>query len=141
MKTFLRRSKFFAVAAALLAGLSLVPHQAEAGWRHHRGYNGGAVAAGIIGGVAVGALLAGAARPAYAQPAYYGGGYGYGGGYAPVYNRPVYHRPIYHRPVYHRPVRYAPVAYYDQGPVCYVKRRKVWLDPYSYTVRRVRVCH
>ncbi|WP_147706906.1 hypothetical protein [Microvirga massiliensis] len=35
---------------------------------HHRRSNGGAVAAGLIGGLALGALAAQAARPAYAYP-------------------------------------------------------------------------
>jgi hypothetical protein len=37
-------------------------------YRSSRGSRGGAVAAGVIGGLALGALAAGAARPAYAAP-------------------------------------------------------------------------
>lgn len=57
------------------------------GHRHgYYGYGGGAVAAGLIGGLALGAL---AASPAYyggygygyGYPGYYGAGYGYGGCY------------------------------------------------------------
>ncbi|MBB4017702.1 hypothetical protein GGR16_002736 [Chelatococcus caeni] len=41
--------------------------EAEARWRG-RYYGGGAVAAGVIGGLAIGALAASAARPAYGYP-------------------------------------------------------------------------
>jgi hypothetical protein len=51
------------VAATLGASLVATPASAR-GWHHHHGY-GGAVAAGVIGGLALGALAAGAA----AQPA------------------------------------------------------------------------
>ena len=59
------------------------------GYRGGRGWgNGGAAAAGIIGGLALGALAAGAMAPgpAYAAPVYGPGpGYGaYGGGYCRV---------------------------------------------------------
>lgn len=97
------------VGGAMLAGMS----NAEAQYYHRRG-NGGAVAAGVIGGIAAGALIAGAARPAY----------GYSNSY---YAAPA---PRYRS--------YEPV-YYD-APVCHVERRKVWIDDYRYTVRRVRVC-
>jgi hypothetical protein len=45
------------------------------GYRHHRRHRGGAIAAGVIGGLALGALAAQPyyARPAY-RPVYYGGG-------------------------------------------------------------------
>lgn len=86
-----------ALGATLL--VSAVP--ASADWRGHRrqgkhGGHGGAIAAGIIGGLALGALAASSARaqtrtyyapaPAYA-PTY---SYSYGGCYdveKPVYNR------------------------------------------------------
>jgi hypothetical protein len=65
-----------AAAAAVAIAAVAVPTQADAHWR-----GGGAVAAGVIGGLAAGALIAGAARPAY------GYGYGYGPAYYPA---PVY---------------------------------------------------
>ena len=71
-------------AATLGGGVVSMPAPAEAqyrsrtfyghggnhpGYRHHRGSNrGGAIAAGVVGGLALGALAAGAARPAYAAP-------------------------------------------------------------------------
>lgn len=69
-------------------------HRGFYGYRHYnRGFGGGALAAGLIGGVALGAIAAnsypygygygyGGYYPAtYAQPVYYGGYGGYGGGY------------------------------------------------------------
>lgn len=72
------------LAAVTLAG-SLVAFapSAEAQYRrhYHRGGNGGAVAAGVVGGLALGALAAGAyASPGYAAPAY-----GYGPAYRDCY--------------------------------------------------------
>ncbi len=40
------------------------------GYYGYRRYNGGAVAAGVVGGLALGALAAGAVAPAYAAPVY-----------------------------------------------------------------------
>jgi hypothetical protein len=52
-------------------------HAPRYGYRHRRGPSGGAIAAGVVGGLALGALAAGAAAPAYGYPAYaapvYGG--------------------------------------------------------------------
>jgi hypothetical protein len=64
-----------AVAAAATLGLASVaaPQPAEA--------RGGALAAGIIGGLAVGALIGAAANGPYYGPAYYGPGPAYGGCY------------------------------------------------------------
>ena len=90
------RSKMKKTLAAGLAAVTLggaviasaTPASAQWGWGPRYGYGygyrpyygGGAVAAGLVGGLALGAL---AARPAYAYP-YYGGGYApvgyYGGG-------------------------------------------------------------
>jgi hypothetical protein len=86
-------------ALALSATVLATATPASADWRGHRrnnGGHGGAIAAGIIGGLALGALAAGAARantrtyyapaPAYV-PSY---SYSYGGCYdveKPVYNR------------------------------------------------------
>ena len=79
MTTPLKKTMGGVLAAVTLAG-SLVAFapSAEAQYRrhHHRGGNGGAVAAGVVGGLALGALAAGAyASPGYAEPVY---GYGPG---------------------------------------------------------------
>jgi hypothetical protein len=70
----------------------------------------GGVVGGLVGGLAAGALLA-PRGPVYAAP-------------APVYVEP----PVYAAP----PPRYV--------PTCFLERRRVWLDDYTYTYRRVRVC-
>jgi hypothetical protein len=63
------------LAALTSVGITMVPTDAEAGWRGRRNV---AIGAGIVAGLAGAALLAGAA---HARPAYgYGGGY-----YAPAY--------------------------------------------------------
>lgn len=55
-----------ALAAATLAGVVMTSTtSAEARWGH-RGYYGGAIAAGVIGALAVGAIAASAAQPVYA---------------------------------------------------------------------------
>ena len=79
-----------AAAATIALGTIAVPTEAQA---HRRG---GAVAAGIIGGLAAGALIG----SAVAAPRYYGGPYYYAPAYAP-----------------------AP-AYY--GPPCYWRRERFW---------------
>jgi hypothetical protein len=84
-------------------------------YRPHYG-GGGAVAAGLIGGLALGAL---AARPAYGYaPVGYYGGYapvGYYGGYAPVG--------------------------YGYGGECFVERRRS-IDPWGrMVVRKIRTCY
>jgi hypothetical protein len=94
-------------AAAVIATAAIVaPTQAEAG-------NGGAVAAGVIGGLALGAIAAGA----------YNGGYGYG--YGPGYG-------YYGAP--------APAYYGAYGPGCTIQRQRVW-DGYGWVIRRARVCY
>ena len=56
-----------ALAGTLLTGAA----PAQAGpWHHH--HHGGAIAAGVIGGLALGALAASAAQPVYAAPVYAG---------------------------------------------------------------------
>ena len=87
-----------ALAALTMAGtLALSSTEASAYWRGY-GWGPGAVAAGVIGGLALGAL---AARPYYYGP---------------------------------------PPSYYAYGPDCYVTRRRVWVDGYGWTFRRVTVC-
>jgi hypothetical protein len=82
--------KLTAALAALVVSATALTTEAQAqyrpygpyyGYRHHHGWsNGGAAAAGVVGGLALGALAAGAARPGY-----YGSGYGY-----PAYGYPAY---------------------------------------------------
>jgi hypothetical protein len=103
---------------AALGGLAIVIvsasvySDAEARGRH-RG-NGGAVAAGIVGGLAAGALLgAAASRPAYAEP------YGYYPG---------------------KPVYVAEPVYEEVPVTCRWRKRKVWIDDYTYQVQRVQIC-
>lgn len=128
-KSGLGRMAAVTLAAAVLAtSLLAATPEANAGYRRH--FNGGAVAAGVIGGLALGALAAGAARQ----------NYNYGG---PVYAAPP---PVYapqYAPVYtpqYAPAyapQYAP-AYSDDGD-CYFQKRRFW-NGYEYEVRRVRVC-
>lgn len=97
------------VAVATIAGAAVsASSPAEARWR------GGAVAAGVIGGIAAGALIAGAAsRPAYGYaPGYYG--------YAPA-------------PAYYGPPAYA------YAPRCWWQNQRFW-DGYGWRIRRVQVC-
>lgn len=69
--TDLRKTAAAALAALSLGGAALATAApAEAGWGYRRGY-GGAVAAGVLGGLAVGALVASSGR-AYAAPVYAG---------------------------------------------------------------------
>jgi hypothetical protein len=63
------------LAAAASIATTMMPTDAEAGWRGRRNW---AIGAGVIGGLAAGALIAGAASP----------GYGYGYHAAPVYSGP-----------------------------------------------------
>lgn len=78
MTTFSRKT-LTATLAALTIGATVLASSspASAGYWRHRHHHGGAVAAGVIGGLALGALAASAARPAYAAPVY--------GAYEPVY--------------------------------------------------------
>ena len=70
-----------AVTATITIAAVAIPQQAEA--------RGGALAAGIIGGVAAGAIIGSAANNGYYGPGYdYGAGYGPGYGYGP---QPVYY--------------------------------------------------
>lgn len=101
-----------AAAATLATAAVSVPSDAQARWR---GHHGGAVAAGVFGGLAAGALIG----SAFANP-YYGSGYypAYGYGYGPAYG-------------------YSPVY---AEPACYIRRERV-CDPYrGCWVQRVRTC-
>ncbi len=51
------------------------------GYYRHRSYNGGALAAGLIGGLALGTIASAAANP-------------YPYGYGPAYYRPAYYGPV-----------------------------------------------
>ncbi len=100
------------------------------GYYGRRNNAGGAIAAGIIGGLALGALAA-SAQPSYA----YGGGYGYAPGYYAPPPPPRY----YARPTYYRQA-YSGWAEDDWGE-CRIVRRRV-VDGWGYVrVRRVRVCY
>lgn len=75
-----------ALAGVLAVGaVAASTQKAEAHWRG----GGGAVAAGVVGGLAAGAIIGGAFGPRYGY-GYYGGPayYGYGPAY---YGRPVYY--------------------------------------------------
>jgi hypothetical protein len=108
--------RFLVLSTAVLIGVaSLGATDAEA--RGRRGH-GGAVAAGVIGGLAVGALIGAAASSAYAAPSYSYGhtyapfGYDYaparhGYSYAPAYEYTYAPQPVYRPRVVHR-YRYAP---------------------------------
>jgi hypothetical protein len=76
-KRFAMTRSLTAIAAAATLGLAAIaaPQQAEA-------HDGGAIAAGIIGGLAVGAIIGSAAAHGpyyYGRPAYYGPGPAYYG--------------------------------------------------------------
>ena len=98
-KTLTASAASLALAAILAASPVMADwHGGRGGRGHHghRGWNGGAVAAGIIGGLALGALAVGASRRAYAEPVYET---------YPAYDTPVCHRVA--RPVYDAWGRYA----------------------------------
>ena len=82
--------------------------------RYHRRHNGGAIAAGLIGGLALGAIAASAARPAY--------GYGY-----------------HARPVHYGYPAYRPVHYGGYGG-CFVEKRKYVDEWGDVVVRRRKIC-
>ena len=64
---------FAAIAGAgLIAAAALAPAPAEAQYYHRHGYNGGALAAGAVLGLAAGAIIGSSAARA-APPAYYYG--------------------------------------------------------------------
>jgi hypothetical protein len=99
-----------ALAGVLAVGaVTASSQQAEAHWR-----GGGAVAAGVVGGLAAGAIIGGALAPRYS---YYGGG-GYYGGPAYYGGGGYYGRPAYY------------------GRSCWTRR----VVTANGNVRRVRVC-
>jgi hypothetical protein len=79
-----RKTVLMAGLCAATIGATMVPDAAEARNRRHHHSNGGAIAAGVIGGLALGAIAAGAANGAYAAPV------------APGYAVPAYGRPAYY---------------------------------------------
>lgn len=80
MTPMIKKAMGATLAAVTLAG-SMAAFSTGASAQYYRRHhdNGGAVAAGVVGGLALGALAAGAAN---------NGGYGYG--YGPGYAAPVY---------------------------------------------------
>ena len=94
----------FAGAATIALALVAAPQQADA-------RNGGAIAAGVIGGLAAGAIIGGA----MANGGYYGP-YGY---YGPA---PAYY------------------GAYGPAPGCVIRRERVW-DGFGWRIQRVRVCY
>lgn len=108
--TTMHRGALALAAATLLSALPI--GSADAQWYPRRD-RGAAVAAGVAGGL-LGGLAAGAIISA---------------------GRPTYYPPVAEpAPVYAVP----PEPVYV--PTCHIVRRKVWLDDYSYTFRRERVC-
>lgn len=64
----LKKTATAAITALTLgASMAAMSTEASASWRYRN--HGGAIAAGLVGGLAVGALIA-SSRPSYAQPVY-----------------------------------------------------------------------
>jgi hypothetical protein len=72
--------------------------------------HGCGVAAGVVGGLAAGAIIGSAI--ANSQPA----------------------------PVYVAPPPPSRVYVEDEGPVCHVERRRIWVEGYGWRSRRIEVC-
>jgi hypothetical protein len=102
----------------------MLPTDAQARLALSPSSHGGAVAASLIGGLALGAIAGGAL--AASRPAY---------GYEALPPPPPRYRPA---PVYCAP---PPIVYEKQPVYCEWRRQKVWIDSYTYQVRRVRVCN
>lgn len=121
MQSVMKKSLAVLLAAGTIAAASVTASSpAEA---HYRGNRGGAVAAGIIGGLALGAIATGA------YGGYYGGPY-YG-------HRRSYYGPSYGS-YYGAQPYYASAGYY--GRRCHIERR--WVSTYyGERMRRVRVCY
>ena len=118
----MKKLAVLSTAALLGLGAMTASTPAEAWhWRHH--HHGGAVAAGLIGGLAAGALIGAAASSAYAAPAYYPA-YGYAPAYyhapAPVVVRRRVVRRVHYAPVYRtRVVHRIPAYSYGYAPAYY----------------------
>jgi hypothetical protein len=84
MTTSITKKILMAGLCAATLGGSMISFSDSAEARYYRRGNGGAVAAGVVGGLALGALAAGAASNAYAAPV------------APGYAYPAYGRPAYY---------------------------------------------
>ncbi len=91
---------------AVIAAGAAVPSTADARPR------GGAVAAGVIGGLAAGAIIGSMANQRYYGDGYYAPGYAYGPGYTYGPDPYAYEAP----PVYVRPVP----RRYDRGGGCWI---------------------
>jgi hypothetical protein len=63
------KKTLIALLAAVTVAGAVASSATEADARNHRS-NSGAVAAGVIGGIALGAIIGSTARPAYGYPAY-----------------------------------------------------------------------
>jgi hypothetical protein len=126
MQSVIKKSLAVLLTAGTIAAAAVTastPAEARRGGHHGwGGHRGGAVAAGLIGGLALGAIATGA------YGGYYGGYYGrpYGG----YYGGPYYGASPY----------YASYGSYYGGPRCHLERRWVW-TPYGERMRRVRVCY
>jgi hypothetical protein len=100
-----------AVATLACAGLVAASTVLAPAPAEARYYRGGGVAAGAVLGLAAGAMLGAAA--ANAAPTYY---------YSPPPRRVYVEEPV------------------EVVPVCYLTNRRVWVEDYGWTVRRVEVC-
>jgi hypothetical protein len=127
-------------ALTLGAGLTMTTSEAEA----RNGRKGALIAAGVLGALAVGAIAAQANQGHYGHT-----GYESEDAYvppAPVYTQPqvVQYHPGYGHPEYrqhrrHRHHGYAETGYGYRGPVCTVRKQRVF-DGYGWRFQRVQVC-
>lgn len=137
-------------ALTLGAGLTMTTGEAEA----RNGRKGALIAAGVLGALAVGAIAAQAGQG-------HGGQYGHAGydpedAYvpAPVYHQqPVQYHQGYGHPGYgwgghpgyrqhrrHRHHGYAETGFGYRGPVCTIRKQRVWTG-HGWAFQRVQVCH
>ncbi|HEX2556522.1 MAG TPA: hypothetical protein VHL98_22720 [Microvirga sp.] len=88
------KQKMISGLAALTIGAGMMtaaaPAQAKS-WRYH---HGGAIAAGMIGGLALGAITASAAQPVYVDPAYAPACYRAKQAVTDVYGTVLYYRTV-----------------------------------------------
>ncbi len=118
-------------SAQEIAGATPTEHVQWWGWRGYGGwgwrrpyYGGGALAAGLIGGLALGTLAASAGSYyGYGYPAYYGYGYPlyYGYGYPSYYS---YSQSYYSYPAYYGGYGWGGSAYWASGRVAHKHARK-----------------